>query len=354
MTAPYPPELKAAITQVAPGRVLRDGVDRILQAGMGGLLVLGDGPNVLNICSGGFLLDAAFSPQRLSELAKMDGAIILAADASRIARANVHLVPAPGVSTSETGTRHRTAERVAKSLGVPVITVSQRMNTIRIYVGDHKHEIVPTARLINRADQALSTLERYRSRLESDAAALSMLEIEDLVTIRDVVNVLQLIEGVERIAAEIEGHIVELGDEGRLVRLQLLELMGGVEGDRRHLVRDYRGQVKKVTLDTVLESLAALSTDDLIDPTELVHALRLPTIALDASVSPRGYRMLSRIPRLPDQIVERIVARFGSLQKIMRASIDDLDDVEGVGATRARAIKEGLNRIAETSIQDRF
>ena len=222
MTAPYPPELKAAITQVAPGRVLRDGVDRILQAGMGGLLVLGDGPNVLNICSGGFLLDAAFSPQRLSELAKMDGAIILAADASRIARANVHLVPAPGVSTSETGTRHRTAERVAKSLGVPVITVSQRMNTIRIYVGDHKHEIVPTARLINRADQALSTLERYRSRLESDAAALSMLEIEDLVTARDVAVVAQRLEMVSRIARE-SGFAVrlhrDLGERPRVLEL---------------------------------------------------------------------------------------------------------------------------------------
>ncbi len=354
MIAPYPPALRAALAQVAPGRALREGIDRILQAGMGGLVIVGDGPEVLNICSGGFLLDAAFSPQRLSELAKMDGAIILASDASRIARANVHLVPDSSVATSETGTRHRTAERVARSLGVPVITVSQRMSTIKIYVGDEKHEVVSTARVINRANQALSTLERYRSRLETDAAALSTLEIEDLVTIRDVVNVLQLIEGVERIASEVQGHIIELGDEGRLVRLQLVELMGGVESDRRHLVRDYRGQEKKVPLDSVLESLGALSTEDLIDPAELVHALRLPTMALDAAVSPRGYRMLSRIPRLPDQIVERIVGRFGSLQKIMRATIDDLDDVEGVGATRAKAIKEGLTRIAESSILDRY
>jgi len=321
---------------------------------MGGLIVVGDGPEVLNICSGGFLLDAAFSPQRLSELAKMDGAIILAPDASRIARANVHLVPDSSVPTSETGTRHRTAERVARSLKVPVLTVSQRMSTTTVYVGPHKHEIVPTARLINRANQALSTLERYRTRLEADTAALSTLEIEDLVTIRDVVNVLQLVEGVERIASEINGHIIELGDEGRLVRLQLVELMGGVENDRRHLVRDYRGQEKKVSLDSVLDALTSLSTEDLIDPTELVHALRLPTVALDAAVAPRGYRMLSRIPRLPDQIIERIVARFGSLQKIMRATIDDLDDVEGVGATRAKAIKEGLSRLAESSILDRY
>lgn len=354
MAPRYRPALRAALGQVAPGRPFRDGLDRVLQAGMGGLVVVGDGPDVLNICSGGFLLDAAFSPQRLSELAKMDGAIILAADASRIARANVHLVPDPSVPTSETGTRHRTAERVARSLNVPVITISQRMNTISVYVGDDRHEIEPTPRVVNRANQAISTLERYRNRLDTDAATLSTLEVEDLVTIRDVVNVLQRIEGVERIAAEIEGYIIELGEEGRLVRLQLVELMGGIEHDRRHIVRDYRGGDRSVPLDSVLDSLSGLTTEDLIDPAEIVHALRLPTAALDAAVSPRGYRLLSRIPRLPEQIIENIVTRFGSLQKIMRATIDDLDDVEGVGATRATAIKDGLTRLAEAAILDRY
>ncbi|CAN5809826.1 DNA integrity scanning diadenylate cyclase DisA [soil metagenome] len=354
MQSRYSPQLRAALAQVAPGRMLRDGIDRILQAGMGGLLVVGDGPEVLNICSGGFLLDAAFSPQRLSELAKMDGAIILARDGSRIARANVHLVPDSSVPTSETGTRHRTAERVARSLGVPVVTVSQRMNTISVYVGDDKHEIEAVPRVVNRANQAISTLERYRNRLDVDAGSLSQLEIEDLVTIRDVVNVLQRIEGVERIAEEIERYIIELGEEGRMVRLQLVELMGGVEHDRRHIVRDYRGDDKAVPLDAVLDALSALTTEDLIDPAELVHALRLPTAALDAAVSPRGYRLLSRVPRLPEQITENIVARFGSLQKVMRATIDDLDDVDGVGATRAKAIKDGLARLAEAAILDRY
>lgn len=353
-TSKLTPRLRAALSQVAPGRQLRAGVDRILQAGMGGLLVVGDSHDVLQICSGGFLLDAAFSPQRLSELAKMDGAIILAPDGSRIARANVHLVPDPSVPTSETGTRHRTAERVARSLGVPVIAVSQRMNTISVYVGDEQHKIEPTARLLNRADQAISTLERYRTRLDDDASSLSTLEIEDLVTIRDVVNVLQRIEGVERIADEIERYIVELGDEGRMVRLQLVELMGGVEHDRRSIVRDYRGGDPSTPLDVLLDDLSALTTEDLIDPVEIVTALRLPTAALEAAMSPRGYRMLSRIPRLPEQVIENIVGRFGTLQKIMRATIEDLDDVEGVGATRASAIKEGLGRIAESAILDRY
>src|SRR6267143_6037743 len=144
-----------ALAGVAPGTPLRDGLDRILQANMGALIVVGDGPEVLNICSGGFLLDAAFSPQRLSELAKMDGAIILAGDASRIARANVHLVPNPNVPTSETGTRHRTAERVARSVDVPVISVSEELSLIAVYRNDLKHPLEPIPRLLARANQGL-------------------------------------------------------------------------------------------------------------------------------------------------------------------------------------------------------
>src|SRR6184192_152451 len=170
-----------ALAGVAPGRPLREGLDRILQANMGALIVVGDGPEVLNICSGGFLLDAEFTPQRLSELAKMDGAIILAPDASRIARANVHLVPNPNVPTSETGTRHRTAERVARSIDVPVISVSEELSLIAVYTGDMKHPLEAIPRLLNRANQALQTLECYKNRLDAVSGNLSALEVEDLV-----------------------------------------------------------------------------------------------------------------------------------------------------------------------------
>ena len=345
-----------ALAAVAPGKPLREGLDRILQAGMGALVVVGDGPDVLNICSGGFLLDAAFSPQRLSELAKMDGAIILAPDASRIARANVHLVPNPNVPTSETGTRHRTAERVARSIPVPVVSVSEDQQVIAVYVGDEKHPLEAIPRLLNRANQALSTLERYRNRLDAVSGSLSALEIEDLVTLRDVVTVLQRTEMVRRIAEEIEGYIVELGVDGRLVRLQLEELMGGVDDDRRLVIRDYFHEAKDWNLDEALATLADLSTDDLLDLKIVAGTLHLPggAIDLDVPVSPRGYRLLSKVPRLPEGVIDNIIERFGTLQKIMRASVDDLDDVKDVGGTRARAIKEGLSRLAETSILDRY
>ncbi|MBI2708971.1 MAG: DNA integrity scanning protein DisA [Actinobacteria bacterium] len=356
MTARRSADLLNALALVAPGSPLRDGLDRILLAGMGALIVVADGPEVLNICSGGFLLDAAYSPQRLSELAKMDGAIILAPDASRIARANVHLVPNPNVPTSETGTRHRTAERVARSISVPVISVSQRMNVISVYAAGEKHEIEPVPRVINRANQAVQTLERYKARLDEVSVALSALEIEDLVTLRDVVSVLQRNEMVARIAEEIEGYIIELGEDGRLVRLQLEELMGGIGDDRRLVVRDYFSEAGDWELNDALRSLEELSNDQLLDLRRVAATLHagVGVPDLDQQMSPRGYRLLSRIPRLPVPVVEAIVERFGALQKILRATIDDLDDVEGVGSTRARAIKDGLSRLAEASILDRY
>jgi diadenylate cyclase len=345
-----------ALAAVAPGRPLREGLDRILQADMGALVVVGDGPEVLAICSGGFLMDAEFTPQRLSELAKMDGAIILAPDASRIARANVHLVPNPNVPTSETGTRHRTAERVARSIDVPVISVSEELSLIAVYRGDHKQVLEPIPRLLARANQGLSTLERYRVRLDTVGAALSALEVEDLVTLRDVLTVLQRTEMVRRIAEEMEGYIVELGVDGRLVLLQLEELMGGVEDDRRLVIKDYMREDPDWTLDLAMEELSDFSTEDLLDLKTVSDVLRVPLegAEIDASVQPRGYRLLSKIPRLPDAVTERIVARFGTLQKILRATTTDLDDVEGVGSARARMIKDGLGRLAETSILDRY
>jgi diadenylate cyclase len=348
--------MQDALAAVAPGTPLREGLDRILQGSRGALIVIGDGPEVLAICSGGFLLDAEFTPQRLSELAKMDGAIILARDASRIARANVHLVPNPSVQTSETGTRHRTAERVARSIGVPVVSVSEDMKVIAVYYGDAKHPLEPSARLLSRANQALQTLERYNTRLDSVSGSLSALEVEDLVTVREVVTVLQRTEMVRRIAEEIHGHIVELGTDGRLIRLQLEELMGGVEDDRRLVIKDYFHVADDWHLSEAMSALAALSTEDLLDVKSVSSVLHLPVELsdMDMGLQPRGYRLLSKIPRLPESVIERIVQRFGTLQKVLRATVDDLDEVEGVGETRARAIKEGLSRLAETSILDRY
>src|SRR4051794_17282446 len=291
--------LYAALRLVAPGTPLREGIDRILQAKMGALIVIGDGPDVLNICSGGFLLDAEFTPQRLSELGKMDGAIILASDGTRVARANVHLVPDPDIPTTETGTRHRTAERVARQIAVPVITVSEEMSMVSVHYQGMKQTLEPIPRVLARADQALQILGRYKTRLDGVTGALSALEVEDLVTVRDVVTVLQRAEMVRRIAEEVEGYVVELGLDGRLVELQLEELTGGVLEDLRLVCKDYFIESAHRTLDHVSRQLSELSDEDLLDLRSVSSLLGLPTeMDLDSSVQPRGYRLLARIPRL--------------------------------------------------------
>jgi diadenylate cyclase len=347
---------------VAPGRPLRDGLDRILRAKRGALVVIGDGPGVLSICSGGFLLDAEFSPQRLSELAKMDGAIILAPDASRIARANVHLMPRAVIPTSETGTRHRTAERVARSIDVPVLSVSAAMSVIAVYRNDIKHTIQPTGWLHDRTDQALATMQRFRNRFDVALNGLSILEVEDTVSVVDVIGVVQAAEMVLRIAEEVDGYLVELGEDGRLVGLQSAELVDGVAPALHLVVRDYcghqppRGADRLSVVNRVVGQLAHLTSDELRDAGRVAETLGLPVSFSDteSGIEPRGYRLLYRLPRFSDVIIERIVDRFVNLQQIMRASLGDLEQVEGVGQARAHSVKDGLARLAEASIFERY
>jgi diadenylate cyclase len=359
--------LKEALALVAPGTPLREGLDRVLQAKLGALVVVGDNPAVLSLCTGGFLLDAEFSPQRLSELAKMDGAVILARDASRIARANVHLVPKASVPTSETGTRHRTAERVARSIDVPVITVSEAMSTIAVYRNEHKHTLDPTGQLVDRASQALRTLHRFRTRFDSALSTLSGLEVEDTVSLRDVVEVLQPGEMATRIRDEIEDYLVELGADGRMYRLQLEELAAGLEDELLLVLHDYvspdtgarraaaaDGRPRKVT--AARASLQALTYDDLLDPARVVEALGLGDSpdGLDTSLTSRGYRLLHRLPRVSDVVIDRIVQRFAGLPGILQASLADLEKVGGVGSVKARAVRDGLSRMVEASILERY
>ncbi len=288
---------------VAPGRPLRDGLDRILRAKRGGLVVIGDGPDVLSICSGGFLLDSEFSPQRLSELAKMDGATILAPDASRIARANVHLMPDASIPTTETGTRHRTAERVARSIDVPVLSVSAAMSVIAVYRNDQKHTLQPTGWLHDRTDQALATMQRFRNRFDVALNNLSMLEVEDTVSVGDVVAVVQAAEMVLRIAEEVDGYLVELGDDGRLVGLQSAELVDGVARALHLVVRDYWAHADPVneadgltTVDAIIEQLAHLPSDELRDPERVMKILRLPGHSHDSDVGGRAAGIPAALP----------------------------------------------------------
>ncbi|MEZ5117933.1 MAG: DNA integrity scanning diadenylate cyclase DisA [Candidatus Nanopelagicales bacterium] len=351
--------LRGTLALVAPGTALRDGLERILRGRTGSLVVLGHDKVVEQIAGGGFVLDVEFSATRLRELSKMDGAVILDRDANRLLRAAVQLMPDPSIPTEETGTRHRTADRVSRQTGFPVISVSKSMNIIALYVDGRRHVLEDSAAILSRANQALATLERYKLRLDEVSGTLSALEIEDLVTVRDVAAVAQRAEMVRRIASEIEGYVVELGTDGRLLSLQLGELVAGVDTDRRLVVRDYlpapTGK-KGRRVEHALADLDALGGSELLDLGHVVRAIGLPSASdsLEHAVSPRGYRLLARVPRLPEPVIDRLIDHFGSLQRLLAAGIDDLQAVEGVGEARARSIREGLSRLAESSILERY
>ncbi len=351
--------LRSTLAAVAPGTALRDGLERILRGNTGALIVLGNDKAVQALCTGGFDLNVAFSATRLRELSKMDGAVVVTGDLERIVLASVQLVPDPSIPTEETGTRHRTAERVAKQTGNPVITVSQSMRIIALYVDGRRYVLDDSASILSRANQALATLERYKLRLDEVAGTLSALEIEDLVTVRDAMAVSQRLEMVRRIATEIEGYVVELGTDGRLLSLQLDELMAGVDGERELIVRDYllSGSGRRARrLDDALAALDSLTAGELLDLSAVARAVgfRPDADALEMAASPRGYRLLAKVPRLPNLVVDRLVEHFGGLQKLLAAGIDDLQVVEGVGETRARSVREGLSRLAESSILERY
>lgn len=346
-----------AISKVAPGGGLRSGLDRILQARMGALLILGDSPEVLSICSGGFLVDAEFSPQRLYELAKMDGAIVLTSDGIRLARANVHLVPDPRLPTTETGTRHRTAERVARTVDVPVVAVSEELGVITVYRRNQKRQLQPIVEVWARANQALSTLERYKERLERVLKRLSELERSSKATFRDVVLVLQRAELVRRISEEINWYLIELGADGRMLSLQLDELYLDIRGDYDSVISDFLGPCSEDDTLEVRTYLASLDTDDLLDVsvvsegvakrarcTELVTALSDdPRDRLKLKLESRGERVLSLVPRLPQSVKEAILERFSNLSALSSVSEFELSKVEGVGPEWAKVIKEFIS-----------
>ncbi|HEX7716514.1 MAG TPA: DNA integrity scanning diadenylate cyclase DisA [Marmoricola sp.] len=348
--------LRATLASIAPGTSLRDGLERILRGRTGALIVLGHDKVVDTISTGGFTLDVPFTATGLRELAKMDGAIILNEEISQIHRANVHLMPDHTIPSEETGTRHRTADRVAKQSGFPVISVSQSMQIIAVYVGETRYVLEDSGSILSRANQALATLERYKLRLDEVSSTLSALEIEDLVTVRDVAVVAQRLEMVTRIAREIEDYVLELGTDGRLLSLQLEELVTGVDAERELVVRDYlpAGRRKR-TPEQVLADLEGLSPTDLVDISMVAKALGLRQGEhLEGAVTPRGYRLLAKVPRLPSAVVDGLIEQFDSLQKLLSAGVEELQIVEGVGELRARSVREGLSRLAESSILERY
>jgi diadenylate cyclase len=350
------PRLVRALEMVAPGTSLREGIDNIVNARTGALILIGETDELSFLYSGGIRLDIDYTPALIYQLAKMDGAIVCSQNGTKIRWANVQLMPDPTILSLETGTRHRTAERVSKQTGALVIAISQRRDVVSLYLDGAKYILEDIPVVLAKANQALATLDKYRARLDQISTRLTALEFEGGVVLHDVLTALQRTELVTRMAVEIERYIVELGTDGRLIEMQLEETMVGVAADKAALVHDYLAEDSDDNFALVLDSLVRLPHQDLLDFGRLAELLgydrKLNT--LDHPVSPRGYRILGRIPRMPKLVIQAIVRDLGRLDEILATADSDLEAVEGVGDIRAREIREGLRRLQEINLVDRY
>lgn len=348
-------ELLNTLKMLSPGTPLREGLDNVLKSRTGGLIVIGDSEEVLKIVDGGFSINSEYSPSYLYELAKMDGAIIISSDAKRILYANTQLIPDPSIVTLETGTRHRTADRVAKQTDATVISISQRRNIITVYKGNIKYVLRDPSIILAEANQAIQTLEKYRVALDQAMNNLSALEFEDLVTLYDVTVAIQRTEMVIRIAREVEKYIYELGNEGNLISMQLSELTNNVDVDGSYLIKDYHVSSEEYDHAKARQDIENADDDELLNLAFICKILGFSgdMEILDEMITPRGYRMLSKIPRLPMPVISNLVKTFGDFQCILEASPGELDGVEGVGEARIRMIKDGLKRLQEQVLLER-
>jgi diadenylate cyclase len=350
------PRLLRALEMVAPGTPLREGIDNIIHSRTGGLILIAEADDVSFLFSGGIRLDVDYTPALLYQVAKMDGAIVLDPAAKKINWANVQLMPDPTILSMETGTRHRTAERVSKQTKALVIAISQRRDVVSLYVEGIKYILQDIPTVLSKANQGLATLEKYRSRLDQVSTRLTALEFVGGVVLYDVLSVLQRAELVTRMATEVERYIIELGTEGRLMEMQLEETVVGVISERAALVRDYISVDSEVDVERTLSDLAELPHQELLDFGRLAELLGYDrkTNTLDFPVTPRGYRALSKVPRLPRLVAQKVVNHFGDLEAILAASDADLEAVDGVGEARAQEIREGLRRLQEVDVVDRY
>ena len=339
---------------IAPGTQLRAGLDNILKAKTGALIIIGDTKEILDITDGGFKINEPYTPARLYELAKMDGAIVLSKDLKTILLANTQVIPSSKISTEETGTRHRTAERTAKQTGELVISISQRRNIITVFKGDFRYVIKDTAKIITRANQALQTLDNYKRVFDTKLAILNEYEFNDIVTLDNVITCLQRAEMVMKIAKEVQNAIYELGEDGLLVKMQLEELIENMPEEELLIVKDYIAPNKRITPEKVLEQIKSEMEIDIKDQNKIAKYLGYEIFENyeEIAVYPKGYRILNKIPRMPNVIVNNLVKNFKSFQHILAADIDQLDDVEGIGEVRARTIKQSLKRMEEQFVFD--
>lgn len=347
-------ELINILKIIAPGTLFREGLDNILKAKTGALIIIGDTKEVLDLVDGGFRIDEEYTPARLYELAKMDGAIVLSKDLKRILLANTQIIPSPKILTQETGTRHRTAERTAKQTGELVVSISQRRNIITVFKGDFRYTIEDSSKIVTKANQALQTLENYKRVFDTKLRVLNEYEFNDIVTLDNVITCIQRAEMVNRVAEQVKRSIYELGEDGVLVKMQLEELIEDLPQEELLIIKDYIAPSRRLLPEKILQNIRLCSQNELIQSEIIARFLGYEQFDNyeEVAVYPRGYRILNKIPRMPNSIVTNLVKTFKSFQHILLADVDKLDEVEGIGEVRARTIKQSLRRMQEQFVFD--
>lgn len=341
-------KLQNILKQLAPGTPLRAGIDRILHGGTGALIVMGSNRQVSAVSSGGFQINVDFTEQALRELAKLDGAIILNNDCSRIVAAGVHLIPAGTLPTAETGTRHRSADRTAQATGVPVITVSASMGTVSLFIAGRRHPVEQASEVVSRGNQTLAALSSLTQRLQETLDQFTALEVGDQVTLRDLVGVAHRYELTRRLSAEMEFHIALLGIEGRLLQMQHAELTAALAGLPELITADYAHNLDDPAAFQ-LDNLQNFSPDELLGTQLVAERLGFGANAyLEGPLETRGYRVLTTVGRLPQHIVELLIPDH-SLQELFASSRSQLMEIEGVGERRVRLIRDALLRVSESA-----
>ena len=322
-----------------PGEPLRKGVDLIADKKSGGLIVIGSSNKLEKISSGGInLKNCSYTPEMLSELAKMDGAVIVDENVSTILKANVHLNPSDNLETSETGTRHRTAERVSAETNLKVLAVSEESSAIKVFHNMKVIELEEPAMILGRVNESLQSVDRMRRRFDEVLLQLGELEMEDTITNQQVLTVIQRGELLIRLANQVKNEAENLGEEAGIVMIQIESLESGVEYTLSLVLKDHLPSKKYRNIKKAKSEISNMTYEELNTISHLGAILMMQP--LDEISTPRGYRVLARLPGLPDNLHDPLIKKFKTLPKLLGAPTDKLFQVDGIGRNRAQQLRD--------------
>ncbi|MGI6230507.1 MAG: DNA integrity scanning diadenylate cyclase DisA [Tractidigestivibacter sp.] len=343
---PTDARIETAVKMTAPGTALRKALDMIIAGHLGALICVGDTENVLAAGADGFALDVSFTANRLFELCKMDGAVIIDKDLTRIVRANYHLNPDPSLPTTETGTRHRTAARMSLLTSAMVISVSERRSVVNVYIDGHGFQLQPVSELMSVVNQLTAAMQNTRSQLDRSLQHLTSLELDNFVTLGDVVNVFYLFEVLMTAGEELDRCIFQLGTDGRITEMQREEFIGGMDEEYTLTIRDYAKDSSEESARAIRKKFHEMANSQLRSAKTVAKTLGYDeSWTEDTIMTPLGLRTLSRVSVIREGMADKIVDEYGSLQEVLEAAEDDSSKLGEMGVSNPGALANSLHRM---------